>query len=77
LKKNSFIFSYVHYELVAKPLGARCTFEEVREKTKHQKMNVNFSLPNENESSHLVFRGHFVPLEATISNGANSLLLAL
>jgi hypothetical protein len=45
--KNSFIFSFVDYELVTKSLGARCsTFEEVAEKTKCQKMNVNFLQPN-------------------------------
>jgi hypothetical protein len=55
-------------------LGLGAHLRRVRKKTKHQKMNVNFSQPNENESSHLVFRGHF---EATIPNGANSLLLAL
>jgi hypothetical protein len=27
--KGSFIFSFVHYGLVTKSLGARCTFEEV------------------------------------------------
>jgi hypothetical protein len=40
--KNSFIFSFVDYGLMTKSLGARCTFEEVAEKTKCQKMNVNF-----------------------------------
>jgi hypothetical protein len=53
---NSFTFNFVDYELVTKSIEARCTFEEVGEKTKYQKMNVNFSQPNENESSHLVSR---------------------
>jgi hypothetical protein len=44
--KNSFIFSFVDYGLVKKSLGASCTFEEVAEKTKCQKMNVNFLQPN-------------------------------
>jgi hypothetical protein len=44
--KNSSIFSFVDYELVTKSLGVRCTFEEVAEKTKCQKMNVNFLQPN-------------------------------
>jgi hypothetical protein len=39
---NSFIFSFVGYELVIKLLEARCTFEKVEEETKCQKMNVNF-----------------------------------
>jgi hypothetical protein len=56
-EKNSFIFSFVDYELVTKSLGSKCTFEEVGEKTKYEKMNVNFSQPNEIESSHLVSRG--------------------
>ncbi len=50
---------------MTKSLGARCTFEEVREKTKYQKMNVNSSQPNEKESFHLVSRGA-KSLEATI-----------
>jgi hypothetical protein len=44
--KNSFIFSFVDYGLVTKSLGARCTFEEVVEKTKCHKMNVIFLQPN-------------------------------
>jgi hypothetical protein len=56
--KNSFIFSFVDYELVTKSLGARCsTFEEVAEKTKCQKMNVNFLQPNYDESYHKVDMG--------------------
>ncbi len=39
--ENSFIFSLGGYGLVAKSLGAGCTFEKLREKTKCQKMNVN------------------------------------
>jgi hypothetical protein len=39
--EKSFIFSLVGYELVTKSLGARCTFEELAEKTNCQKMNVN------------------------------------
>jgi hypothetical protein len=42
--KNSFIFGFVDYGLVTKPLG--CTFEEVTKKTKCQKMNVIFLQPN-------------------------------
>jgi len=45
-RKNSFRFSFVDYGLMTKSFGARCTFEEVAEKTKCQKMNVNFSQPN-------------------------------
>jgi len=30
--KGCFIFSFVHYGLVTKSLGARCTFEEVAKK---------------------------------------------
>jgi hypothetical protein len=56
-EKNSFIFNFVDYELVIKSLRARSTFEEVGEKTKYQKKNVNFSQPNEDESSHLVSKG--------------------
>jgi hypothetical protein len=41
-RKGSFIFSFVSYGLVAKSLGAGCTFEEVAEKIKCQKMNVIF-----------------------------------
>jgi hypothetical protein len=41
-KKKKFIFNFVDYGLVTKSLGARCTFEEAVEKTKCQKMNVNF-----------------------------------
>jgi hypothetical protein len=37
LGESSFIFSFV-----ITSLGARCTFEKVEEKTKCQKMNVNF-----------------------------------
>jgi hypothetical protein len=45
--KNSFIFSFVDYGLVTKSLGAAgCTFEEVKKKTKCQKMNVIFLQPN-------------------------------
>jgi hypothetical protein len=40
--KNSFIFSFVGYELVIKLLKDRCIVERVEEKTKFQKMNVNF-----------------------------------
>jgi hypothetical protein len=39
--KGSFIFSFVSYGLVTKSLEAGCTFEEVAEKIKYQKMNVN------------------------------------
>jgi hypothetical protein len=39
--EKSFIFSFVGYGLVKKSLGARCTFEQVAQKTKCQKMNVN------------------------------------
>ncbi len=39
-----------------KSLEAGCTFEKVPKKTKCQKMNVNFSQPNQDESSHLVSR---------------------
>jgi hypothetical protein len=39
--KNSFIFSFVGYGLVTKSFGAGCTFDEMGEKTKCQKMNVN------------------------------------
>jgi hypothetical protein len=42
-REKSFIFSFVGYGLVTEPLGAWCTFEEVAEKTKCQKMNVNIS----------------------------------
>ncbi len=56
-RKNSFRFSFVDYGLMTKSVKARCTFEEVAKKTKCQKMNVNFSQPNEDESSHLVVRG--------------------
>jgi hypothetical protein len=45
-KKKSFIFNFEDYGLVTKSLGARCTLEEVPEKTKCQKMNVNFEQPN-------------------------------
>jgi hypothetical protein len=38
----SFIFNFVGYGLVIKLRRARCTFEKVEEKTKCQKMNVNF-----------------------------------
>jgi hypothetical protein len=45
--KNSFIFNFVDYGLVTKSLGAAgCTFEEVKKKTKCQKMNVIFLQPN-------------------------------
>jgi len=40
-EESSFIFSFVSYGLVTKSLGAGCTFEEVAEKTKCQKMNAN------------------------------------
>ncbi len=41
--KSSFIFNFVGYGygLVTKSLEVGCTFEEVAEKTKCQKMNVN------------------------------------
>jgi hypothetical protein len=39
--KSSFMFSFVGYGLVTKSFGAGCTFEEMVEKTKCQKMNVN------------------------------------
>jgi hypothetical protein len=45
-EKKSSIFSFVDYGLVKKSLGARCTLEEVAEKTKCQKMNVNILQPN-------------------------------
>jgi hypothetical protein len=38
---ESFIFSLQGYGLVTKSLGAGCTFEKLKEKTKCQKMNVN------------------------------------
>jgi hypothetical protein len=37
----NFIFSFVGYGLVTKSLGVGYTFEEVVEKKKCQKMNVN------------------------------------
>jgi hypothetical protein len=37
----NFIFSFVGYGLVLKSLEVGCIFENVEEKTKHQKMNVN------------------------------------
>ncbi len=40
--KGSFKFSFVSYGLVTKSLEVGCTFEEVAEKIKCQKMNVNF-----------------------------------
>ncbi len=40
--KGCSVFSFVSYGLVTKSLGAGCTFEEVAEKIKCQKMNVNF-----------------------------------
>jgi hypothetical protein len=39
--ESSFVFSLVGYGLVINSLGAGCTFEEVEEKTKCQKMDVN------------------------------------
>ncbi len=39
--KSNFILNFVGYGLVTKSLGVGCTFEEVAEKTKCQKMNVN------------------------------------
>jgi hypothetical protein len=39
--ESSFLFSLVGYGLVINSLGARCKFEEVEEKTKCQKMDVN------------------------------------
>jgi len=39
--ESSFIFSLGGYGLVAKSLGAGCTYEKLTEKTKCQKMNVN------------------------------------
>jgi hypothetical protein len=44
--KGGFIFSFVSYGLVTKSLGAGCTFEEVAEKIKCQKMNVDFFTTN-------------------------------
>jgi hypothetical protein len=41
VKESSFKFSFVSYGLVTKSLEAGCTFEEVAEKIKCQKMNVN------------------------------------
>jgi len=41
VKEASFIFSFVSYGLVTKSLGVGCTFEEVAQKIKRQKMNVN------------------------------------
>jgi hypothetical protein len=53
--KDFFIFSFV--VTLTKVNWARCTSEEVAEKTKCQNMNVNFLQPNEHESSHLIDRG--------------------
>jgi hypothetical protein len=39
--ENSFIINFVGYGLVIKSLGLGCTFEELEQKTKCQKMNVN------------------------------------
>ncbi len=39
--ESSFIFSLGGYGLVTKSLGAGCTFENLKDKTKCQKMNVN------------------------------------
>ncbi len=39
--ESSFIFSFVGYGLVLKSLEVACIFENVEEKTNHQKMNVN------------------------------------
>jgi hypothetical protein len=39
--ESSFVFSFVGYGLVISSLGTGCTFEEVEEKTKCQKMDVN------------------------------------
>jgi hypothetical protein len=40
--KNSFKFNFVDYGLVTISLGARGTFEGVAEKTKCQRMTMNF-----------------------------------
>jgi hypothetical protein len=40
--ESSFIFSLGGYGLLTKSLGVGCTFEMFIEKTKCQKMNVNF-----------------------------------
>ncbi len=40
-EKSNFIFNFVDCGFVTKSLGVGCTFEEVAEKTKCQKMNVN------------------------------------
>jgi len=48
-EESSFILSFVSYGLVTKSLGAGCTFEEVAEKIKCQKMNKNlFTTRGEN-----------------------------
>jgi hypothetical protein len=39
-EESSFKFSFVSYGLVTKSLEARCTFEEMTEKIKRQKMNL-------------------------------------
>jgi hypothetical protein len=39
-EESSFKFSFVSYGLVTKSLEAECTFEEVAEKIKCQKMNL-------------------------------------
>jgi hypothetical protein len=50
-KKVSYLI-LLDYGLLTKSLGARCTFEEVPEKTKCPKMNVNF-LNNQIRMNHL------------------------
>jgi hypothetical protein len=40
-EESSFIFSFMSYGWVKKSLGDGHTFEEVAEKIKYQKMNVN------------------------------------
>jgi hypothetical protein len=55
--KSSFIFRFVGYGLVTKSFGAWCTFEEMVEKSKCQKMNVNLFTTKWEESSHLVSKG--------------------
>jgi hypothetical protein len=40
--KNNFIFNFLGYGLVINSFKLGCTFEEVAQKTKCQKMNVNF-----------------------------------
>jgi hypothetical protein len=38
---GSFMFKFVSYGLMTKPLGIECTIKEVAEKAKHLKVNVN------------------------------------